>query len=177
MYNCQTPCMPMPPVCSYKLLSMENFTYNIQESCVVGTKLSSRDITCFERIWRWPKIDTFSPSSHNSNCLQSPYSLKKSPKKKKYTRSDAPFATCTFQTMWTSTFSECNPMCRIRIRSLCFWPLHFGIFYASPHFGPRTKGEVPPSPNSLGLNWDLNKNLQGQGSCFKPAEVFFFENL
>ena len=44
--------------------SMENSKYNTQESCVVGTKLSSRAL---REGWRWPKIDTSSSSSSNDS--------------------------------------------------------------------------------------------------------------
>ena len=69
MYNRQTLCMPS--LCSYKLL-YKHGKLHIQHSRELrwGHEVI---ITCFERRWRWPKIDTFSPSSsHNSNCLQSP---------------------------------------------------------------------------------------------------------
>ena len=148
---------------------MENSTYNTQESCVEGTKSSSRALR--EGGGGQKSIHSLL-QAHTIQTVSNLHSLEKSPKKK-YTRSDAPFATCTSQTMWTPLFPNLTLCAGFESVIFVFGPC-LSCFLRICLFGPRTKGEVPPSPNSLGLNWDLNKNLQGQGS-WTGWGVFFWK--
>lgn len=171
MYNRQTLCMPS--LCSYKLL-YKHGKLHIQHSRELrwGHEVI---ITCFERRWRWPKIDTFSPSSsHNSNCLQSPYSLEKSPKKK-YTRSDAPFATCTSQTMRTLLFPNLTLCAGFESVTFGFSPLHFVFFTHHTFLAPEPRVKCRQAPTHWA--WTGTSSWIYKGRDLEPAEVFFFGNL